>query len=171
MYMYLQHVQRCSSIKKLYTSVVHEHSLKETNNVKYYCICLSNVIKEWKLTVRKAFLKLSEDSRLTIFWGPFQVETTLLKKKCCPILIGLLDQWLLSFTPSLATALTQSLWSVISSIITSIYCRSSPSHRPVAIARYNPSPVTRVARMFHTSPFCRNIASSNFSLSSVNERG
>ena len=29
-------MQRCSSIKKLYTSVVHEHSLKETNNVKYY---------------------------------------------------------------------------------------------------------------------------------------
>ena len=31
--------------KKLYTSVVHEHSLKETNNVKYYCICLSNVYR------------------------------------------------------------------------------------------------------------------------------
>ena len=29
-----------------YTSVVHEHCLKETNNVKYYYICLSNVVKE-----------------------------------------------------------------------------------------------------------------------------
>ena len=32
--------------KKIYTSVVHEHCLKETNNVKYYYICLSNVVKE-----------------------------------------------------------------------------------------------------------------------------
>ena len=29
-----------------YSSVVHEHCLKETNNVKYYYICLSNVVKE-----------------------------------------------------------------------------------------------------------------------------
>ena len=78
---------KCSALVQYIQVLCMNITKTKHNNVIYYCICLSNAIKDWKVIVRKAFLKLRKYSTLTICSGrPFQVETTLLKKQFCAIL-------------------------------------------------------------------------------------